>query len=171
MEQQKTNHSKKYTNKAVLARTIGTGAFMGIVFYLLWLLITTFNFTPYPVHYYIQRGISLLLDAPKWFESILVIVIISLLSIVVALLYYIVAKKWVSIWVGILYGILIGAIHMFVIHPPLVGESLFFLSYASTISILSMHILYGVSIGFSISFDYTESLAHRKLLQTDEKHM
>ncbi len=169
MSQKQSIHSSEYTDQAILMRTIGTGAFMGLAFYLIWTLMTTFNFTKYPVHYYVQKSMMLVFDIPKWFEFILLAITMSVLSIIVALIYYLIAKKWMSIWIGMFYGVIIAAVHIFVIHPLFVGESLFYHSYASTITIISMHVLYGVSIGYSITFDYTESIAHRENQNKNKK--
>lgn len=171
MDQKQAEQSRKYTNQAIIGRTVGTGFFMGLAFYFFWLMITTFNFTHYPIYYYIQRSLTLILDAPKWFEVILVGTIFTGISILLSLLYYMVAKKWVSIWLGILYGGIISAVHIFIIHPLFVGESLLFDSYGSIISIICLHVLFGLSIGFSVSFDYTESLAHRKQIEENKKTM
>src|SRR5699024_6207613 len=100
MSQKQSIHSREYTNQAIVMRTIGTGAFMGIVFYLIWTLIQTFNFTPYPVHYYIQKSMMLVFDIPKWFEIIVLAITMSIISILVALVYYVLAKKWMSMWIG-----------------------------------------------------------------------
>lgn len=170
MSQKQSIHSREYTNQAIVMRTIGTGAFMGIAFYLIWTLIQTFNFTPYPVHYYIQKSMMLVFDIPKWFELIVLAITMSIISIVVALVYYVLAKKWMSMWIGMIYGALLAALHIFIIHPLFIGETLLYHSYASTITIFSMHVLYGVSIGYSIAFDYTESMAHREN-ENEHEHM
>lgn len=161
MDERQYEYNKQYTLGAVRGRMIGTGAMIGIFFYLLWYAVTFFNFTEYPIHSYIQKSISLYVDIPKWLEVMIVGGITAVLSIFLAILYYVSARKWFSIWVGILYGLVIALLHMGVIHPLFYGDTLFLHSVDSTVTIVSMHILYGVSIGYSISFDYNDSLIYR----------
>ncbi len=169
MDMRQYEFNKQYTLGAVRGRMIGTGAVIGIFFYMLWYIITIFKFTDYPIHGYIQESISLYIDVPKWAEILIVGGITSILSIFLAVLYYIILRKWFSIWAGFLYGLAIALIHMGMMHPLFYGETLFLHSVDSTVSVVSMHILYGVSIGYSISFDYNDSLIYRLENNMNEK--
>lgn len=169
MSQNQLNELKRYSNQAILVRTIGTGASMGLAFYFLWSFVSYFKFTSYPVHYYIKDSINIVFDIPRWSQIIIIALIMTLLSVIFALVYYVLAKKVQSIWMGIMYGVCIALMHFFIIHPLFMDEQLFFNSIASTITIFSVHILFGVSIGHSISFDYSESLYHRKELNVLNK--
>jgi len=169
MSQDLTNEQAKYSKQAVLARTIGTGASMGVAFYFFWSIVSFFKFTSYPAHYYIKDSINMVFDIPRWAQIFVTAFVMVLISICLALVYYVLAKKVRSIWMGIAYGAIIALMHLFIIHPLFIGESLFFHSAASTFTIFNMHILFGISIGYSISFDYTESLCHRKEIQVLNK--
>lgn len=161
MDESKDVLIKQHTIGAVRARTIGTGAFIGFLFFLLWYGMSVFHFTDYPIHNYVKESVQRIWIAPNWIDLIVVSVLMSLFSIFLALIYYVIARKWYSIWAGIIYGFFISLIHMGVLHPLFYGEFLFLQSIDSTVSIISMHMLYGVSIGYSISYDYNESRIYR----------
>lgn len=156
------NEIDKYKPNAVIKRTIGTGAFLGFAFYLFWYAVAFVNFTPFPAHIYIDESLELLWNMPTWFQFIVTGSIMIVLAIVSAILYYAIAKKLYSIWIGLLYGLILAGIHMFVIHPLFYDELLFVQSFSSTVTIINLHVLFGLSIGYSISFDYTESMIYLK---------
>ena len=79
------------------------------------------------------------------------------LSIAASLLYAAVLRKVRGPWMGIAYGLLWWAL-LYALVGPLIGssESIFTLDKNSFWTSLSLYILWGVFIGYSISFEFTD---------------
>ncbi|MCH1626611.1 YqhR family membrane protein [Ferdinandcohnia quinoae] len=85
------------------------------------------------------------------------ILVIGIISIGVALMYYALLKRFQSIWIGMIYGIVLWAIVFYVLNPifpdlKTVGQ----LDMNTLITTICFYILYGVFIGYSISFEANE---------------
>jgi uncharacterized membrane protein YagU involved in acid resistance len=86
------------------------------------------------------------------------IFLIGLLSILVALLYYAFFRKMKSMWVGIVYGVALWFIVFYVLNPLVPSlQSVSKLERNTIITTICLYILYGVFIGYSISFETQES--------------
>lgn len=82
------------------------------------------------------------------------VVVIALLSILIAFIYKWILGKIKSMWVSIGFGIAIWVMVFYIIQPWIPGLLPVFKVGVYTISTtLSLYILYGLFIGYSISFD------------------
>lgn len=85
------------------------------------------------------------------------IAVISLLSIVVAFLYRFLLAKFNSIWPGLAFGVLLWFIVFYLLNPIFPGlKPLAELDINTVITSVCLYILYGVFIGYSISYEYYE---------------
>ncbi|MBP3039769.1 hypothetical protein J9303_09755 [Bacillaceae bacterium Marseille-Q3522] len=92
-----------------------------------------------------------------WLGILLSLFILGLLSIGVAFLYFFLLRRFKSMWVGVCYGIVLFCIVFLVICPLLFQTpSLTELSRDTIYTLLCLSVLYGVFIGFSISYEQTE---------------
>ncbi|MBP2240840.1 high-affinity Fe2+/Pb2+ permease [Cytobacillus eiseniae] len=92
-----------------------------------------------------------------WLGTVVSIVLIGVISIVVALIYYVALRKFPSIFVGIGYGIVLFLLVFFVLNPIFPGISPFNeLERNTIITSVCFYILYGVFIGYSISYEESE---------------
>ncbi|ANB56891.1 hypothetical protein GFC29_1672 [Anoxybacillus sp. B7M1] len=88
----------------------------------------------------------------------LAIFLIGLLSILVALLYYVLLRKIKSMWAGIGYGVALWIVVFYVLNPLIPGlRSVSELERNTVITTICLYILYGLFIGYSISFEHQES--------------
>lgn len=88
----------------------------------------------------------------------LVIFLIGLLSIVTALLYYALFRKIKSMWAGVGYGVALWVLIFYVLNPLLPSlRSVSELERNTIITTICLYILYGLFIGYSISFEAQES--------------
>ncbi|OIU71088.1 YqhR family membrane protein [Rossellomorea aquimaris] len=93
----------------------------------------------------------------RWIGIILSIVAYGIISIGVALVYYGVLRKFKSMWVGAGYGIVL-FFTVFLLLKPLFPsiKSFTAIDYHTLITSLCIYILYGVFIGYSISYEENE---------------
>lgn len=139
---------------SIITLVFWTGLFGGIFWSLMGYLSYMFNFTeiapnvilePWAVGYWRK----------EWQGTVISIIVIGIFSVGAAFLYYAVLKKFNGIWPGIGYGIVIFLLVFFVLNPlfPSIGP-VNELSRDTVITTICLYILYGLFIGYSISYDY-----------------
>ncbi|QOY36085.1 YqhR family membrane protein [Anaerobacillus isosaccharinicus] len=83
--------------------------------------------------------------------------VIAVLSIGVAFLYRFLLAKFNSIWPGLCYGFALWFLVFYFLNPIFPGlKALQKLDLNTIITSLCIYILYGVFIGYSISYEYSE---------------
>ncbi|WP_163102624.1 YqhR family membrane protein [Peribacillus alkalitolerans] len=105
-----------------------------------------------------------------WGGALVSFLIIGVISIIVALVYYVSLRKVNTIFAGAGFGIAIWAIVFFAINPFLskmdkVGN----METNTIITTLCLYLLYGVFIGYSISYDEYERNFYNKKQINQEK--
>jgi hypothetical protein len=99
----------------------------------------------------------------NWLGTLISILLIGVISIVGALIYYAALRKFSSIWVGVAYGIVLFLLVYFVLNPIFPGISpVTELQRNTIITSLCFYILYGVFVGYSISYEESELKYKRK---------
>jgi Conserved membrane protein YqhR len=160
--------NKKDGDMSLMAKVVVIGLFGGIFWSLLSYLTYIFNFTELSPNLILKPWIL-----GDWKNRVLGqfigIFMIGIISIGVALLYYALLKKFQSIWVGAAFGIALWLIVFYVFNPifpdiKTVGE----LERNTVITTICFYILYGVFIGYSISFEENEMRAERRAVATNE---
>lgn len=92
-----------------------------------------------------------------WAGILLAILLYGILSILTALLYFGVLRKRKSFWWGVSYGVALFLLVFLVLYPLFPGtKSILKYDLNSILTGLSTFILYGVFIGYSISYEYEE---------------
>lgn len=157
-QESKASHDQNKQEESMSQRTnvVLTGFVGGILWSAIGQLAYFFNFTKIGPQAIISGWMS-----DRWSDGFLGIVIsillFGLLSILIALLYYVILRKVQYITASILYGAILWAIVHFVIAniwPKLVLINELDLNTITTT--LCLYVLYGLFIGVSISFDETE---------------
>lgn len=98
-----------------------------------------------------------------WIGKTISILVYGLFSTGCALVYYLFFKKLKSMWVGAIYGLCLCAVVLIVLNPIFPGMKPFLKLDANTIiTCCCIYILYGVFIGYSISFEYERSRVLRE---------
>ncbi len=93
----------------------------------------------------------------EWQGFLITILLFGILSIVIAFLYYFLLKKMKSMIAYILFGIICWLLFLLIFSPMFKDlPGLTKMSANSIITSLCIFVLYGVFIGYSISFDYKE---------------
>jgi hypothetical protein len=93
----------------------------------------------------------------KWIGIVLSIVAYGVISIGVALIYYGLLRKFKSMWVGVAYGVALYLAFFLLLNPLFPSiESFTSIDYHTLITTFCLYILYGVFIGYSISYEENE---------------
>lgn len=152
---------KTYYAMSLVTMSTITGFVAGVLASLMGYLVYYLNFTE------ISPGIIL---APwkgelrGWWGVLLAVIIYGLVSIMAALLYYGTLRKRKSYWWGVAYGAILFLFVFFVLFPLFPGtKSLLNYDVNSILTGLCTFILYGVFIGYSISYEYEEYIYLKQL--------
>ena len=146
---------------SLVAKVVTIGLFGGIFWSLLAYLSYIFNFTVISPNLVLEPW-----AVGDWKDGVrgqfIGVAIIGVLSIGVALVYYAVLRKFQSIWIGLLYGAVLWGLVFLVLNPIFPDlKTVNHLDRNTIITTVCFYILYGVFIGYSISFE-TNELAHAK---------
>ncbi|GGB50816.1 YqhR family membrane protein [Fictibacillus barbaricus] len=156
MSDSKLEQDKQETQSSFMSRVAGVGFFGGLIW-------AAFGFIAYYLNFS-KVGPALVL-APwalgkwksQWIGQLISILIIALLSILVAIAYRYAFAKIKSMLAGIFYGVALWAIVFFLLHPIFPGlEPMNTIGKNTITTTLCIYILYGVFVGYSISFEYNE---------------
>ncbi|WP_100374660.1 YqhR family membrane protein [Bacillus sp. FJAT-45037] len=97
------------------------------------------------------------------------ILAIAILSIGVAFLYKVILQKVLSVWAGLGFGLILWGIVFYVLNPFFPGlKSVQNLDSNTIVTSLCLYIVYGVFIGYSISYEYAEQHHHLNENHTEE---
>lgn len=92
-----------------------------------------------------------------WIGTIISIILIGLVSILAALIYYALLRKFLSILVGIVYGVILFLLVFGILNPLFPGISpLQELSQNTIITSICLYILFGLFVGYTISYEESE---------------
>lgn len=160
--------NKKDAEMSFIGKVVVIGLFGGIFWSLLSYLSYVFHFTELSPNLILKPWIL-----GDWKNRVLGqfigILVIGIISIGVAFLYYALLKKFKSIWVGAGFGIALWLIVFYVFNPIFPDiKTVAELERNTVITTICFYILYGVFIGYSISFEENEMKDERRVVATNE---
>ncbi|MGG3889215.1 YqhR family membrane protein [Metabacillus fastidiosus] len=128
------------------------GVFFGLLAYLAYIL----NLTEISPNLILQPFIL-----GQWkngtMGNIIGIIVLGILSIGAAFVYYVLLKRFKSMYIGILFGLLLFGLVFFVLNPIFPNlKSVAELQRSTIVTTVCIYILYGLFVGYSISFEYNE---------------
>jgi hypothetical protein len=92
-----------------------------------------------------------------WLGTVISIVLIGVVSVGAALIYYVALRRFKSMWIGMGFGIALFLLVFFVLNPIFPGISPFTeLKRNTIVTSVCIYILYGVFVGYSISYEEDE---------------
>lgn len=92
-----------------------------------------------------------------WRGFIITLLLLGVISIGVAFLYYICCRNIKSMWAGATFGIVLLLIVVFLFHPLFPGiRPIKELHTNTLITTICLYLLYGVFVGYSISYEQNE---------------
>lgn len=151
-QKNKRNQSKQ------IGRALLTGFIGGIFWSALGFTLYYFNFIEIPVNSFLLTFWTKAAWAQGWTGNVVSILLIGFLSIVVAIIYYVLFKKRNTMWMGFWFGVGLWLIVFYFFNsfldniPPLAD-----LKNETLVTSLTLYSLYGLFIGYSISFDYNDN--------------
>ncbi|MCA1009653.1 YqhR family membrane protein [Halobacillus halophilus] len=143
--------------QSVLTKTLIIGFASGVLWSGLAALAYYFHFSEVSAASFLFRSFWQTEWTGTWLAEVLAVIIVGVLSLISALLYYMFLKKKNGIWPGLIFGLVLWAI-IFVILTPLFPAIPSFMELSSDTWVTTgcLFLLYGLFIGFSISFEYKE---------------
>lgn len=104
-----------------------------------------------------------------WLGTVISIVLLGAISIIAALIYYGLLRKFKSMWVGIAYGLVLFLLVFFVLNPIFPGIPPFNkLNVNTLVTSICFYVLYGLFVGYTISYEESE-LSNRKAKEEEAK--
>lgn len=127
----------------------------GIIWSALLVVLYYFNFSEVAPKSILLRPWIQTMWSDGWQGHLLSIFLSGVISLFPTFIYYITLKKVYSMWVGIVYGIVLWGIIFFILQPfiPLT-KSISVLNTETIVTTICVLGLYGLFIGYSIAFDY-----------------
>lgn len=151
--------NKQEEPMSIVSRSLLTGFIGGLLWSFFGVVMYYFNFSEVaPKSYLINSWITADWTV-GWLGTISSIIMVGVLSLLTAFMYYILFKKINSLWMGVGYGIILWGIVFYVIQPVFPNiPNLIELNRYTIVSTICLYILYGTFIGYSISYDYHDTI-------------
>lgn len=147
------------TEESVLKRSMYTGFIGGIGFSLLGSIMYYFNFMEVAPKFFLLTSWISAGWTDTWLGILFTVIFAGIVSLLVAFIYYGLLKKIKYIWGGVIYGIVLWAITFLLLDPLFTNTpSIMDLTVDTWVTTICLFILYGTFIGYSISYDYSDSI-------------
>ncbi|MCK1991470.1 YqhR family membrane protein [Peribacillus muralis] len=105
-----------------------------------------------------------------WLGVLMTVILFGILSVVIALLYYALFKRVKSMFSGIIFGVVCWALLIFVLKPMFSDLPAFSkMSTNTIITSVCIFILYGLFLGYSISYDHQEYIREKNKAQKQQE--
>lgn len=155
-DQQKLEQNQQEKPLSFMAMVVLTGLFGGILWSTLAYFAYVFSFTEIRPNVILEPW-AIGDWKESWIGTVISILAIGIVSIGAALIYYAALRKFKSIWAGAVYGIILFLLVFFVLNPVFPGISPFAeLKRNTIITSICFYILFGVFVGYSISYEESE---------------
>lgn len=156
-EKEKLEQSQREKPLSFIAMVVIIGFVGGVFWSALGYLAYLFNFTEIRPNVIIEPW-TIGSWKEEWLGTVISIILIGIISIAAAILYYFTLRKFGSMWVGAGYGLVLLLLVFFVLNPIFPGIRPFAeLSKITLITSACFYILYGVFVGYSISYEESEN--------------
>lgn len=153
---------RNHRQKEVYFRSMLTGFIGGIFWGSVSLLLYYLNFMEVSIRSFVLRSWVSNDWTNGWIGSIVSLLLLGIVSILVAIVYYTLWKRINTMWIGVMYGVILWIIVYFVFLPYIPNlPNVTQLSKETVVTTLSIFILYGTFIGYSISYDYNDTVSDR----------
>jgi uncharacterized membrane protein YagU involved in acid resistance len=163
MEIEVTEKEKKYPQPmSMITMVFWIGLFGGIFWGLIGYFAYVFSLTEIRPNIILEPW-ALGSWKKDWLGTVISIIFIGIFSVGVAFIYYATLKKLKGIWPGFVYGIVLFLLVFFVLNPLFPDMNPFFqLKRDTIITSVCIYIVYGIFIGYSISYAFQNQIVQVK---------
>ncbi|PAV29092.1 hypothetical protein CIL05_14050 [Virgibacillus profundi] len=162
-EEKQLEQNKRENPMTLLTRALITGLIGGMFWSLFGIFMYYFNFSEVAPKTFLLRSWLRTEWTSGWLGDLVSIVLVGVLSLLTALIYYGLFKKVNSMWMGVAFGIILWGIVFYLLQPIfLTIPTLIELNKNTIVSTICLFILYGTFIGYSISYDYHDTKLKEK---------
>ena len=160
-ENEQLEQNQREEPMSFMTKVIITGLVGGILWSSLGYVAYIFNFTEISPNFVLQPW-----ALGAWKDGMLgnfiSIVVIGVLGIGAAIVYFAALKKFPQFWIGILYGGALWGLVFIILNPMFPSiETINKLTLETNVTSLCLFVLFGVFVGYSISFEHNE-MQYRK---------
>ncbi len=161
---QQLEQNKREQPVSIIAKVVSIGFFGGIFWSFIGWIASYFHFTSMsPASYFIRSWLHASWTN-SWLAEAISILGSGLLSIAVAIIYYVALKKLRGLWPSILFGLFLWGLVFFLFSPILPNiKPLQELDSDTIVTTLCLYILYGIFIGYSISYEYLDTITKKNI--------
>lgn len=160
----KQSAKKQGEQRTLVARSLLTGFIGGMISGSFWVIMYYLNFTEISLRSILVRPFSNASWTNGWIGDIVSIIVFGVLSLLIAYIYYLALKKLLSIWISIIFGIGLWLIFFYLLLPIIPNiRAVVEFNARTTVTTLCLFILYGTFIGYSISYDYYDTMISNKI--------
>ncbi|RWZ60887.1 hypothetical protein EQV77_02080 [Halobacillus fulvus] len=143
--------------QSVLTKSLGIGFASGIIWSFFGAIAYYFHFAEVSAASFLFRSYWQTSWTGTWLAELLAIVVVGIVSLGTALIYYMTFKRMNGIWPGLLFGTLLWVLVFWLLNPLFPAIPSFMeLSSDTWVTTGCLFILYGVFIGYSISYEFRE---------------
>lgn len=162
-KEKQLEQNKREEPLSLLTRAAITGFTGGVIASIAGLVMYYFNFTEVSPKSFVLRSWIHASWIDGWLGNLITILIIGLVSMLIAFIYYISMRKLYSMWIGVIFGLILWGVVFFVLQPLFPNIPAFVDLDANTlVSSACLFVLYGTFIGYSIAYDYHDSKVKEK---------
>lgn len=155
MTNEQNQEKQKYPlPMSIITHVFWTGLFGGVFWSIIGYLAHLFHFTTLHPNVILEPW-ALGRWKKEWQGTLISIILIGIISIGIAYIYYAAFKQFKGMAAGIIYGLALFLIVFFVLNPLFPSISpIYDLSRDTIITSICLYIIYGLFIGYSISYQY-----------------
>jgi len=169
LSKEKLEQNQQEEPMSLLAMSLTTGFVGGILWSFIGLISYVFHFTEIKPNVVLEPW-ALGDWKNDWIGTVISIGVIGLFGMGAAFIYYAFLRKFKTIWIGIAYGVLLFAIVFFILNPLFPSlKSIFELKRTTIITTICLYVLFGVFVGYSISYEANEREIRKEKQEKEEK--
>lgn len=99
-----------------------------------------------------------------WIGVIISLIVLGVLGVVAAFLYYFTLKKFLKMWVSLAYGTVLFLVVFIILNPLFPGfNPITKLDRNTILTTFCLYLLFGMFVGYSISYEYQEKKEQNEL--------
>ncbi|MDL4841577.1 YqhR family membrane protein [Aquibacillus rhizosphaerae] len=159
MDNQELEQNKHEKPIPLLPKALLTGFIGGVLWSVVGAIAAYFNFTSVSPASFILRSWLHTNWSDGWLGQLISITVIGLLSVLTAILYYGLLRKTKGIWPSATFGVALWFIVFYLLQPIFPNVShMTDLDINTIVTTLCLFLLYGIFIGYSISYEYLDTV-------------